>query len=192
MCPTLCDPMDCSTPGFPVLHHLPEFAQTHVHWIGDAIQPSHPAAVPFSSGLQSVPSSGFFPISQLFTTGGQSVGVSASALVLPMSTQGWFPFRLNQCVYIYIYIYIYIYMHVCMCVCMCIIYIYNWFIWLWNLENPKSSVKAGRWETQESTQCKWSLEGCLLPGVSNFEKSQVILIWARIGSYHSRCISVCL
>ena len=36
-----CDPMDCSTPGFPVLHHLPEFAQTHVHWISDAIQPSH-------------------------------------------------------------------------------------------------------------------------------------------------------
>ena len=34
--------MDCSTPGFPVLHHLPEFAQTHVHWVGDAIQPSHP------------------------------------------------------------------------------------------------------------------------------------------------------
>ena len=41
-CPTLCNPMDCSTPGFPVLHHLPELAQTHVHWVGDAIQPSHP------------------------------------------------------------------------------------------------------------------------------------------------------
>ena len=40
-CPTLCDPMDCSTPGFPVLHHLPEFVQTHVHWVGDANQPSH-------------------------------------------------------------------------------------------------------------------------------------------------------
>ena len=39
-CPTLCDPMDCSTPGFPVLHHLFEFAQTHVHWVGDAIQSS--------------------------------------------------------------------------------------------------------------------------------------------------------
>ena len=38
----LCDPMDCSIPGFPVLHHLPEFAQTHVHWVGDAIQPSYP------------------------------------------------------------------------------------------------------------------------------------------------------
>ena len=41
-CPTLCDPMNCSTPGFPVLHYLPEFAQTHVHLVGDAIQPSHP------------------------------------------------------------------------------------------------------------------------------------------------------
>ena len=41
-CPTLCDPMVCSTPGFPVLHHLPEFAQTHVHWLHDAIQASHP------------------------------------------------------------------------------------------------------------------------------------------------------
>ena len=40
--PTLCDPIDCSTPGFPVLHYLLEFAQTHVHWVGDAIQPSHP------------------------------------------------------------------------------------------------------------------------------------------------------
>ena len=41
-CLTLYDPMNCSTPGFPVLHYLPEFAQTHVHWVGDAIQPSHP------------------------------------------------------------------------------------------------------------------------------------------------------
>ena len=41
-CPTLCDPMNCSTPGFPVHHQLPEFTQTHVHRVGDAIQPSHP------------------------------------------------------------------------------------------------------------------------------------------------------
>ena len=41
-CLTLCDPMDYSTPGFPVLHHLPELAQTHVHWVSDGIQPSHP------------------------------------------------------------------------------------------------------------------------------------------------------
>ena len=45
-CPTLCDPMNCSTPGLPVYHQLPEFTQTHVHWVGDAIQPSHPLSSP--------------------------------------------------------------------------------------------------------------------------------------------------
>ena len=45
-CPTLCDPMDCSTPGLPVHHQLPELAQTHVHRVGDAIQPSHPLSSP--------------------------------------------------------------------------------------------------------------------------------------------------
>ena len=45
-CPTHCDPMDCSTPGFPVLRYLPELAQTHVHWVSDAIQPSHPLSSP--------------------------------------------------------------------------------------------------------------------------------------------------
>ena len=47
-CPTLCDPMNCNTPGFPVHHQLPEFTQTHVHRVGDAIQPSHPLSSPFS------------------------------------------------------------------------------------------------------------------------------------------------
>ena len=46
LCLTLCDPMACSMPGFPVLHYLPEFAQTHVHWVGDAIQPSYPLSSP--------------------------------------------------------------------------------------------------------------------------------------------------
>ena len=46
LCLTLSDPMDCSMPGFPVLHYLPEFAQTHVHWVSDAIQPSHPLSSP--------------------------------------------------------------------------------------------------------------------------------------------------
>ena len=59
LCPTLCDPMDCSTPGLPVHHQLPEFTQIHVHRVSDAIQPSHPVA-PFSSHLQSFPASGFF------------------------------------------------------------------------------------------------------------------------------------
>ena len=51
----LLDPMNCSTPGLPVLHQLPEFIQTHVHWVGDAIQPSHPL-----SHFQSFPASGSF------------------------------------------------------------------------------------------------------------------------------------
>ena len=45
-CPPLCNPMDCSMPGFPVHHQLPEFTQTHVHWVGDTIQPSHPLSSP--------------------------------------------------------------------------------------------------------------------------------------------------
>ena len=60
-CPTLCDPMDCSTPGLPVHHQLPELAQTHVHRVGDAIQPSHPLSSPSPFCLQSFPPSGSFP-----------------------------------------------------------------------------------------------------------------------------------
>ena len=89
-CLTLCDPVDCSMPGLPVHHQLPEFTQTHVHWVGDAIQPSHPL-IPFSSCLQSFPASGSFPISQFFPLGAQSIGVSASTSVLPMNIQDWFP-----------------------------------------------------------------------------------------------------
>ena len=85
-CPTLCNPMDRSTPGLPVHHQLPEFTQTQVQWVHDAIQPS-----PFSSRLQSFPASGSLPMSQLFASGGQSIGVSASASVLPMNTQDWSP-----------------------------------------------------------------------------------------------------
>ena len=79
-CPTLCDPMNHSMPGLPVHHQIPEFTQTHVHWVGEAIQPS-----------QSLPESGSFPMSQLFAWGGQSPGVSALASVLPMNTQDWSP-----------------------------------------------------------------------------------------------------
>ena len=132
--------MNCSRPGFLVLHYHPEFAETHVHWVSDAIQhliicampsrsvvsdslwphegkharppcPSptprvhpnpwplsrwcHPtissSVVPFSSHLQSFPASGSFQMSQLFTSGHQSIGVSASTSVLPMNIQDWFP-----------------------------------------------------------------------------------------------------
>ena len=88
LCQTLCDPMDCSTPGFPVLHHLPELDQTHVHWVGDVIQPSH-SVIPFSSCLQSFPASGSFPLSRFFVSGSQSIEASAS--VLPVNIQDWFP-----------------------------------------------------------------------------------------------------
>ena len=90
-CPTLCDPMNCSTPGLPVHHQLLEFTETHVHWVSDAIQPSHPLSSPSSSRLQSFPASRSFQMSQLFASGGQSIGVSASASVLPMNTQDWSP-----------------------------------------------------------------------------------------------------
>ena len=89
-CPTLCDPMDCSTPGLPVHHQLPELEQTHLHrpWCHPTISFS---VIPFSSRLQSFPLSGSFQMSQLFTSGGQSIGVSASRSVLPMNIQDWSP-----------------------------------------------------------------------------------------------------
>ena len=78
-----------SMPGFLVHHCLPELTQTHVHWVGDAIQPSHPLLSPVSSCPHSFPASGSFPTSQCFTSGGHSSRASPS--VLSMSVQGWFP-----------------------------------------------------------------------------------------------------
>ena len=79
----------------PVLHHLSEFAQIHVHWVGDAIQPSHPllAASPPAFSLSQY--QGLFQWSWLFASGGQSMGASTSASVLPMNSQGWFPLGLT-------------------------------------------------------------------------------------------------
>ena len=89
-CSTLCDPMDRSTPGLPVHHQLPKLAQTHpLSWWCHPIISS--SVVPFSSCPQSFPASGSFPMSQFFTSGGQRIGVSASASVLPMNIQDWFP-----------------------------------------------------------------------------------------------------
>ena len=67
-CQTLCDPMVCSRPGFPVHHQLLELAQTHVHWIDDAVQPSHPLLPPLSCS-RFFPASGSFPMSWLFASG---------------------------------------------------------------------------------------------------------------------------
>jgi len=85
---------DCSTPGFPVLHSLPEFAQTHVHWIGDAIQPSYPLSPPSPHALNVSQHQGLFQWSPLFASGGQNIGASASASVLLMKIQHWFPLGL--------------------------------------------------------------------------------------------------
>ena len=119
-CLTFCDHLDDSMPGFPVLYPM-ELAQTHVHWVGDTIttmwtaahqascplpngacsnscplsQWYHPtilsSVVPFSSCLQSFPTSESFLISQLFASGGPSIGTSASASLLPMNIQDWLP-----------------------------------------------------------------------------------------------------
>ena len=78
--------MDCSIPDLPVHRQFPEFIQTHVHRVGDAIQPSHPLLSPSPPAPNLSQHQGFFPISQLFTSGGQSIGVSASASVLPVNT----------------------------------------------------------------------------------------------------------
>ena len=89
-CVQLCDPMDCSTPGLPVHHQLLEFTQTHVHWVNDAIQPSHPLSPPSPPAFNLSQHESFL-VSWLFTSGGQSIGVSASASVLPVNIQDWFP-----------------------------------------------------------------------------------------------------
>ena len=91
-CPMLCDPMNCSTPGLLVQNQLPESTQTHVHRVGDAIQPSHPLSSP--SPPASNPSQHqSFPMSQLFAWGGQSIGVSALASALSKNTQDRSPFQ---------------------------------------------------------------------------------------------------
>ena len=87
LCPILCNAMDCSKPSFPVLHYLLEFVQTHVHWVDDVIEPSHPFSHPFPPALNLAQRQGLF---QLLTSGGQSIGVWASASVHPMNIQGSF------------------------------------------------------------------------------------------------------
>ena len=79
----------------PVHHQLPELAQTHVHRVSDAIQPSHPV-VPFSSCFQSFPAAVSFLMSQFFASGGQSIGISALASVLPMNIQDLFHLGLTD------------------------------------------------------------------------------------------------
>ena len=89
-CPTLCNPINCSTPG-PCPSPTPRVYSNSCllsQWCHPAISSS---VVPFSSHLQSFPASGSFSMSQLFASGGQSIGVSASTSVLPMNIQDWSP-----------------------------------------------------------------------------------------------------
>ena len=90
LCLTLCDPMDCSMPGLHVYHQLLESTQTHVHRVSDAIQPSHPLSSPsppdFNLSQHQV-----FDDESVLHINGQTIGVSASASVLPVNIQDWFP-----------------------------------------------------------------------------------------------------
>ena len=89
-CPTLCDPMNRSMPGLPVHHQLPEFTQTHIHRVG--MPSSHFILCRPLLLLPPIPPSiRVCSNGQLFAWGGQSIGVSASASVLPMNTQDWSP-----------------------------------------------------------------------------------------------------
>ena len=87
---TPCNTIDYSTPGYPVLHHLPELAQTHIHCIYHLV-----ICCPLLSCLQSFPASGSFPVSRLFVSGDQSIGASASTSVLLINIQGWYPLGLT-------------------------------------------------------------------------------------------------
>ena len=94
-CLTLCNLMNCSMPGFPVPHHLPEFVQVHVHCI--SVPSSHLILWCQLLLLPSIfPSIRSFPIIQLFSSGDQNTGASASTSILPRSIQSWFPLRLTD------------------------------------------------------------------------------------------------
>ena len=89
-CPTLCDPMDRSTPGLSVHHQLPEFTQTHVHWVSDAIQPSHPLSSPSPTFNLSQHQGLFKSVPYIRWP---KYWISASTSVLPMNIQDWSPLR---------------------------------------------------------------------------------------------------
>ena len=93
LCPLFATPKDFSMPSFPVLHHFLEFVQTQVHWVSDAIQLSCPLSSPSPAFNPSQIK--FFLMSRLFPSGGQSIRALASASVLPMNIQVWFPLGLT-------------------------------------------------------------------------------------------------
>ena len=94
-CLTLCDPTDCSEPGLPVLHCLLGFAQIHLRWVSDAIQPSHPLSPSSPPALNLSQHQGLFQWIGSSHQMAQSMGASASVSDLPMNIQGWFPLGLT-------------------------------------------------------------------------------------------------
>ena len=84
-------PTDCSMPGFPVHHQISEFAQTHVHWVSDAIQPSHPLSLPSPPALDLSQHQGLFQCVGSSHQVAKILELQASASVLPMNIQDWFP-----------------------------------------------------------------------------------------------------
>ena len=91
-------PTNCSTPGLPVLHHLPKF--THVHWVSDAIQPSHPLSSPSPPAFNLSQHQSFLKWVSSLHQVAKVIGVSASSSVLPMIIQDWFPFRLTGLIFL--------------------------------------------------------------------------------------------
>ena len=98
-CLTLCDPMNCSMPGLPVLHYLHEFAQTHVHWVGDVIQPSHPLS-PLLLFPSVFPSISVFSKELTLSSRWLKSGVLALALVLLKDIHGWLPLGLTGLIFL--------------------------------------------------------------------------------------------
>ena len=92
--PTLCNSMDCSTPGFPILNHLPELSQIHVHWFSDAMQTSHPLSSPPPPAF-SLHSIRVISNESALLIRWPNIGASALAPGLPMNIQGWFPLVLT-------------------------------------------------------------------------------------------------
>ena len=90
-CVQLCDSMDFSKPGFLVYHQLPELTQTHVHWVGDAIQPSHPLSSPSPPAFSHSQHQGLFQWVSSSHQVAKLLRVSISAPVLPTNILGWFP-----------------------------------------------------------------------------------------------------
>ena len=99
LCLTLGNPMDCSTPGVPVHHQLPVFTQTHFHWVGDTIQSSQPQSSPSLAFNLSQHQCLFQWVSSSYQVA-KSIGVSASASVLPMNIQDWFSLGWNGWIFL--------------------------------------------------------------------------------------------